>query len=532
MSDARLNKPKTSHWADVAAFKVLNKRGPKDQYTFASGITPSGVVHIGNFREVITVDLVARAMRSLGAKVRFIYSWDDFDTFRKVPVNFPNQDMLKKHLRQPICRVPDPFGKAGSYAEHNTKAFEAQLNHVGISPEFIYQHQRYESGQYAEQVRVALEQKDRIRKILDKHRTEGLAEDWVPTSIFCENCQKDELEYERYLGEWDYEYKCQACGHAAKTDIRKTKNLKLSWRTDWPMRWAFEGVDFEPGGKDHSSDGGSFDTGREIVKEVWGKEAPEYLQYDFVSIKGGTGKMSSSRGELYTLGDALEVYDPQIVRWIFANQRPNHDFALAFDIDVIRVYDEFDKTEAMLFSADGQSPKVEQMRRSFELSLVDGVMPSKKPYRPSFRLLCNNLQICDKDIERTIAKFYAKHLVDAEDKRRFVQRAKCALNWLADYATDEFRYEIYQTPQSKDGLSELELKALAQLRSLVETTDLDTIEAPELNQKIYDQVIKGVGIEGLVFFKMIYGRIIGRPQGPRLPSFLKEIGKERLLKIL
>ena len=70
------------------------------------------------------------------------------------------------------------------------------------------------------------------------------------------------------------------------TDIRKTSNLKLNWRTDWPMRWAFEKVDFEPGGKDHSSEGGSFDTGKRIVKQVWDMNAPQYLQYDFVMIKG------------------------------------------------------------------------------------------------------------------------------------------------------------------------------------------------------------------------------------------------------
>jgi len=34
------------------------------------------------------------------------------------------------------------------------------------------------------------------------------------------------------------------------------------------MRWAHEQVDFEPGGKDHSTPGGSFDTGKEIVKLV------------------------------------------------------------------------------------------------------------------------------------------------------------------------------------------------------------------------------------------------------------------------
>ena len=64
-------------------------------------------MHIGNFREIISVDLVARALRSLGKQVRFIYSWDDYDVFRKVPLNMPKREKLEKFLRFPICTVPD-----------------------------------------------------------------------------------------------------------------------------------------------------------------------------------------------------------------------------------------------------------------------------------------------------------------------------------------------------------------------------------------------------------------------------------------
>ena len=74
------------------------------------------------------------SLESKGKDVRFIYSWDDFDTFRKVPVNLPNQEMLSKHLREPISRVPDPFEKAESYATHNIKYFEDQIEKVGIKP--------------------------------------------------------------------------------------------------------------------------------------------------------------------------------------------------------------------------------------------------------------------------------------------------------------------------------------------------------------------------------------------------------------
>ena len=36
-------------------------------------------------------------------------------------------------------------------------------------------------------------------------------------------------------------------------DFSKDFNCKLAWKIDWPMRWMIEGVDFEPGGKDHAS---------------------------------------------------------------------------------------------------------------------------------------------------------------------------------------------------------------------------------------------------------------------------------------
>ena len=55
-------KPYSPHWADIAAVRIVKSRGEdKEKFVVASGITPSGKVHIGNFREVITVDLVARA---------------------------------------------------------------------------------------------------------------------------------------------------------------------------------------------------------------------------------------------------------------------------------------------------------------------------------------------------------------------------------------------------------------------------------------------------------------------------------------
>ena len=107
-------------------------------------LPPSGVVHFGNFRETITVDLVARALRARGKNVRFIFSWDDYDTFRKIPANMPKQDVLKDYMFQPIVDTPDPFEREESYAAHHEKNYEEQLEKVGINVEAIYQAKKYQ----------------------------------------------------------------------------------------------------------------------------------------------------------------------------------------------------------------------------------------------------------------------------------------------------------------------------------------------------------------------------------------------------
>jgi len=520
------------HWADQAAQRVIKQRGDKPSYTVASGITPSGVVHIGNFREVITVDLIARSLRRMGKKVRFIYSWDDFDTFRKVPPNLPQQEMLATHLRRPISRVPDPFGTTASYAAHNIAAFEQNLPLMGIEPEFLYQHDRYSAGVYAKGIRHALEHKDQIRAILDTARTEPLASDWLPTAIYCEQCDRDAMHFERYDGEWNYSYHCRSCDHQATTDLRYSKNIKLNWRTDWPMRWAFEQVDFEPGGKDHSSDGGSYATGKIIAAEVYHWPPPIYVQYDFVSIKGGPGKMSSSSGSAVDLAAVLEVYSPEMIRWIFARQKPNSDFSIAFDEDVIKLHDEFDRCEEQAYApGDASNQKWLLNRRIYELSLPATDVPAVRPYRPPFRILTNRLQICGGDAERTLERYYQAEVQTAEDRSSFLARARRASVWLEHFAPDDFRYALHAQPVRVEVTAE-QSQALRLLIALVKSTDLDSIDPKELNQAIYDRVVHAAAVDPKAFFTVVYQTLIGRDQGPRLPGFLKEIGQNRLLELL
>ncbi len=511
------------HWTDVAADKIIKERGDKPEYTLAAGITPSGTVHIGNFREIITVDLVRRALERRGKKTRFIYSWDEYDVFRKVPKNMPKQDVLIKHLRFPVVDTPDTFGCHKNYAEHLEKEVEEMIPEVGIHPEFLYQAKKYRSGEYNKDIKKALENNEKIKACLNEYREEEVDENWLPISLFCDKCHKDTLTELKWLGNYTVSYKCE-CGYEETFDFDKKPIVKLKWRVDWPMRWNYEQVDFEPGGKDHSTVGGSYDTGKKIAKTVWDYEAPTYVMYDFIKVKGGAGKMSSSSGEVVTLKDVLEIYESEVARFIFAGTRPNKEFAISFDADVIKLYEDFDKCERVYFGEEKVSEKeTVKLKVAYELSSV-GKIPKTMLYQPGFRHLTTLLQVHNLDLKKATS-YFEKELKNQDDKKRLHKRAECAKNWLLKYAPEEFKFTVQE--KSQVTFSEEDKKILHELaQKLTERGWTDV----ELHEEIYI-LAKNHNYPVPDFFKLAYRALINKERGPRLASFILAIGKEKVAKL-
>ncbi|NDD05700.1 MAG: lysine--tRNA ligase [Proteobacteria bacterium] len=205
----------------------------------------------------------------------------------------------------------------------------------------------------------------------------------MPPYHLCKQCDRDTTEVVSHDDTSLVKYFCKACKQEFSIDFRKEEGVKLLWRVDWPMRWSKEQVDFEPGGKDHSSQGGSYDTGCEIVREIWKREPPFYVQYDFVLAKGVGSKLSSSSGNLITLTEALEIYEPALVRYLFASRKPNLDFSIAFDLDVMKAYDDFDRCERFAFGLEkGEDKKVNYEKRIYEKKA------SKSPTKLCYLMRC------------------------------------------------------------------------------------------------------------------------------------------------
>jgi lysyl-tRNA synthetase class 1 len=523
-------------WSDQLAFGVTRKFDDRETYVCASGISPSGIVHAGNFREIITTDFVVKSLQNRGENTRFIYSWDDYDRFRKVPKNVP--DEWEQYIGMPVSEVPDPEGCHDSYAEHFEAQLEEELEDMHMDIDFIRQSEKFKNCDYAELIKKAMNERDTIREILDQYRREPLDEDWYPLSVYCQECGKDFTEIRDYDGDYTILYFCDECGSELELNFAKEDHVKPPWRVDWPMRWCYEKVSFEPGGKDHSAAGSSRDTGKEIVEEVYGFEPPVYQMYDFIKPKGGDKKISSSAGEnVLTLTDLKKVYTPEMVRFLFSETKPNKEFSIPFDEDVFQRYEKFDQIESAYFNPEeiDNERKKKHWKRVYELAMVD--IPEEQPVRIPFQHASFIAQTVPEDEWRTKAIESLKRTDHVPEEigdkgiNQVVERLEKAKNWARENAPEDYIYEInYEVPDHivKD-LNEQQKDAMV---LLAEMLDEDSFEdQDDLDGKIFDvkeESELGTG----EFFTVAYRTLLSREQGPRLSRLILSIGRKESADIL
>ena len=113
------------HWADVVAEKLLEQ---KDEHVISSGITPSGPIHLGSMREILTADAIVRAINDKGGKAKLIYIADNADPLRKV-YPFLDKEKYGKYVGRPLAEIPGPDGE-GSNDEYFLEPFFDSLKQV------------------------------------------------------------------------------------------------------------------------------------------------------------------------------------------------------------------------------------------------------------------------------------------------------------------------------------------------------------------------------------------------------------------
>jgi lysyl-tRNA synthetase class 1 len=575
---AQSSTPETD-WVSRFADEVIaesERRAPGKPVVVASGLSPSGPIHLGNLREVMTPHLVADEIRRRGHEVRHLISWDDYDRYRKVPNGVPGIDeSWAEHIGKPLTSVPAPAGSAHpNWAEHFKAPMVEALAELGVEFDGISQTEQYTAGAYREQILHAMKHRADIDAVLDRYRTKkdpaaaskkprqqkpvdeaeleaaegsgAASEDdgtsggaYYPYKPYCGQCARDLTTVTGYDdGTTELTYTC-VCGFSETVHLSEFNRGKLVWKVDWPMRWAYEGVIFEPSGVDHSSPGSSFVVGGQIVREVFDGVQPIGPMYAFVGISG-MAKMSSSKGGVPTAGDALRIMEAPLLRWLYARRRPNQSFKIAFDQEIQRLYDEWDKLSAKV--ADGTVLPADAAAYARAVGTAAGELP-RTPRPLPYRTLASVADITAGAEDQTLRILSeldpANPITSLDEVRPRLDRAE---SWISAYVPADQRTLVRSEPDAA-ALAALGDADRESLRLLVEGLDQHwSLEG--LTTLVYGvpKIQAGLAADAKptpelkvaqrTFFALLYQLLVGRDTGPRLPTLLLAVGAERVRKLL
>src|SRR4051794_10229903 len=563
-------------WVTRAADDAVRhheQTGADGPVTCSSGISPSGPVHLGNMREFLMPHFVADELRRRGVPVRHLHVWDDYDRFRKVPRGV--DPAFAEHIGRPLVDVPDPWGCHDSWSTHFKEPVLETFAALGAEVDTISQAERYRAGVYREEVLRAVRHRGEIDAVLAKYRTkktvepepgdqhavqeaeamaDSVANDveaeesasgvgYFPFKPYCRDCGRDTTTVTSYDDETtDLAYTCSVCDYHGTTNLATQDPAvdggKLVWKADWPMRWAFEHVDFEPAGMDHATPGSSFTVGHELVESVWNYPRPAWFGYGFVGF-AGVQKMSSSAGGAPTAEEALQVLEPGILRWLYVRRQPKQTFDVDFGPEVVRLYDEWDALGRKAADPERRDVQVLAYERAASTATA-GALPAPDVVVP-FRMLSSVADVTAgkaDQISRIIATMGHPH--DSVDQLE--PRLSRAVAWTEQFVPATDRTTVRSepdlaavealSPQEREWVSLL-LQGLQGDLELEQVTSL-VYGVPKLarGMSLEEKPTDEVKADQKEFFRLLYHLLVDAERGPRLPTLIVALGSDRVRTLL
>jgi len=173
-------------WVDQIVEEILKVK--KANFNIATGITPSGPIHIGNMREVITADIIFKILQAKKHQPTLFYIADDLDPLRKLYPFLPKE--FEKYIGMPLCNIPCPCAKHENYAQHFLKPFFASVKALDIPLQIYYSSKLYKDGKMTDVIEEALKNTTKIVDILSKVTGRKMPAGWSPYNPICDKCGK------------------------------------------------------------------------------------------------------------------------------------------------------------------------------------------------------------------------------------------------------------------------------------------------------------------------------------------------------
>ena len=492
-----MNQTAPQHWADEVAQAAMEQH---QSHLLSTGITPSGEFHVGHLREVMTAAGVLRALRDHQADARMNYIADTMDPLRRV-YDFLDPQRYAGEVGKPLCDIPCPCSQHDSYAEHYLEPFLQAVEKLGVELDVLQAHDLYRQGGLDEQIVLALQHTETIKKILYEETRKAVDDDWSPFNPLCSACGR--LTETRVVGfdadDKTVSYAC-SCGHRDTELVRHAG--KLTWRVDWPARWHALGVTTEPFGKDHASRGGSYDTGKRIMREVFQAEPPYPIPYEWIALQG-QGDMSSSKGNLISIYNLTQTVPPEVVRYMIFRVKPMRHIVFDPGLPLLNLVDEYDNLQGR-----------NRNQRAAELAALEGSSPLGMP----FKHLVTLLQISQRNADQIMAILQRNNL-PLPDRAVLLNRITYAQHWLDHFCPQEMRLELQETlPQRCSDLTEGQRQGLNRLAEQI----APEMEGDTIHALVY-QIAEDVDLPAKELFQAIYIAFLDQPRGPRIGWFLSSL---------
>ena len=504
-------KPQSNFWVDQAAAAAMAAY-PEGEIIVSSGHSPSGNYHVGTVREILTASAVAWAIRNAGRRARHIDFVDDFDAFRKVPVNVPEE--WTKYIGWPLYAVPDPWDCHLSYGAHFVADLYSAIAVLGVEVETVYAHEAYPAGKFTASIKASLAKLEQVRIIVAEVSGRELPDEWAPVQILSD---AGSLREWRYSG-WDKErgvvtYTTRE-GESGEVSYSSGR-VKLDWRLDWPARWAIWNVNVEPFGRDHATKGGSYDTGKKLVADIFGGAAPLPVPYDFVNRFGNTKKMSKSSGDVITASGALEIMPPEILRFFILRTLPGRTLVFDEGVGLYNLIDEYSKVEQAVKA--GQSPDFAEAYQ-----LASAQTQSQTISSVPFNHLVAVYQAARRSTDECLAILARTGFETAvNDEREVIERELVFVgNWLDRYAPESVVFSVQTTLPDVD-LSEGQKQFLSALADTISGAG-QPMDGQVMHEAIY-AARETAQLKPADAFKTLYWVILGKDSGPKAGWFLASL---------
>jgi len=488
------------------------------------GLGASGLPHIGSFGDAARSFAVTLALKDQGFGSELVAFSDDKDGLRKVPAGFP--ETTKEYLGYPVTNIPDPFKCHTSFGEHMSSLLLEALDKSNIQYNFISATRAYKDGLFNDEIKTILSNAKRVGEIVKEEVGQQRYIKALPYFPICKSCgriytttaHKYLADEEKILytckgmeikGQW-----LEGCGYTGEADYRKGEG-KLSWKSEFAVRWKALDIRFEAYGKDIED---SVRINDRICREILHHEPPRHARYEMFLDKSGK-KISKSAGNVLTPQVWFQYGSSRsLILLMLKRFTGTRELSV---VDIPQYMNELDELEDIYFG----KKTVENKK---ELAKLTGLFKYcwwlKPPAEPSahipYNLLAYLVKVAPmgKETEFTVQKLRESVHKDVELNNNLRQRIDYASNWNNDFT------EIKETPIK---LSTEEREAL---RNLVENLQQE-VDEEQIQSTIFN-IAKKHNIPTRRFFQILYTVLLSSPEGPKMGPYIVAMGRQNVTKTL